>query len=116
MFSLDRTASRIVGGLFTFCVIVTISLAVGYCQQREKAAQARQEARVSKGTTNAAKDAVTVTDGVLRGEQGQRDLDQENRDAIQGTDNAKSDAGEAGRAGIRAICRRLPDEPACRRD
>lgn len=104
---------RAVSIAIAVCILILAGLTLAWCNARQDASRARQEARVSQGATKAAQEAVTVTDGVLRGEQTQRELDRVNNHDIARTENADEDAGAAGRAGLGALCGRLPDNPAC---
>ena len=87
MFGFDRTASRIVGGLVAFCVIVTLSLAVGWCQQREATKRAKAERNVAVATGKAL-DKVAAETPVIRQEQAEK---QREADQIPGADQRLPD-------------------------
>lgn len=87
--------------------LIIALLVVGYCSQRREAATARSEGRVATGQATAAKGAVETTDGQLKAETTNRDLEARNRQDILNAENADQAAGDAGDAGLRAICRRV---------
>jgi len=91
------------------CVVVAlifVGLTLAWCVERAKARQAAGEARVETSQANLGEDAGKRADAVREAEKANQDQTRANTDFITGADNANEDAGEAGRRGWIAYCRR----------
>jgi len=114
MFGLDKTAARIVQIGAIVVVLIFLGLTLAYCQSRRDAAVARSEAKVATGAANAGSAAVRATEGRYERDAATDAQTKSNADFIEGADNAEQDAGEAGRRGWIAYCRRVRDNhPKC---
>jgi len=114
MFGLDKTATRIVQ-IGAIVVILCFVLAVlTMCQARKDAATANAKAREATGQASAGSAAVRATEGRYERDAATDAQTKANADFIDGADNADQDAGEAGRRGWVAYCRRVRnDHPKC---
>lgn len=114
MFGLDKTAARIVQIGAIVVVLIFLGLTLAYCQSRQEAATARSEAKVATGAANAGNAAVGAIEGRYERDAATDAQTKSNADFIEGADNAEQDAGEAGRRGWIAYCRRVRDNhPKC---
>jgi hypothetical protein len=118
MFGLDKAATRIVQIGTLVAVLIFLGLTLAYCQSRREAAVARSEAKVATGAANAGNAAVGATEGRYRRDAATDAQTKSNADFIEGAANSRDEAGEAGRRGVVAWCRRLQarginDEPRC---
>ena len=107
MIQLDATARRIVTFGVLFVVLVFAGLTLAWCNSNDKAARSAAEGRVATGQANAGKGAVAATDGQLKAETSNRDLEARNRQDILNAENSNKDAGDAGSRGLRALCSRV---------
>lgn len=107
--TIDWRAWLIIGVVVTMCVLF-----IGWRCEAERAREAATDARLSQGQARAGQTANEIAADQAGREADQRDIDQTNAEEIRRTDNADQDAGDAGRAGLRALCRRMPDNPRCR--
>jgi len=114
MFGLDKTATRIVqtGAIVVFFCFVLAILTM--CSARREAATANAKAREATAQANAGSAAVRATEGRYERDAATDAQTKSNADFIEGADNAGQDAGEAGRRGWIAYCRRVRDNhPKC---
>lgn len=95
-------------------VLLIGGLGLGWKCAHDRAEREAAAADRARAQAEAERDAAAIADDQASREAESRALDQTNRDEIMEADNADEDAGEAGRAGLRAICRRLPNHPDCR--
>lgn len=114
MFGLDRAATRIVqiGAIVVaLCFLLAI---LTMCQARREAAVANAKAREATAQANAGSAAVRATEGRYERDAATDAQTKSNADFIEGADNAGQNAGEAGRRGWIAYCRRVRDNhPKC---
>lgn len=101
-------------GLIVLAVAVIGVLALGWKCSSDRERQASTRARVSDAQAEAGRGAAEIAADQTDAEADSRVLDAANRKDILETDNADEDAGDAGRAGLRAICNRMPTHPDCR--
>ena len=84
------------------------------CQARKEAATAHAKAREATAQAKAGSAAVRATEGRYERDAATDAQTKSNADFIDGADNAGQDAGEAGRRGWVAYCRRVRDNhPKC---
>ena len=114
MFGLDKASTRIVQ-IGAIVVVLCFVLAVlTMCQARKDAATANARAREATGQANAGSAAVRATEGRYERDAATDAQTKANTDFIGDADNAGQDAGEAGRRGWIAYCRRVRnDHPKC---
>lgn len=114
MFGLDKTATRIVqigAVIVALCLVMAV---VTMCQSRREAATANAKAREATAQANAGSAAVRAAEGRYERDAATDAQTKSNADFIEGADNAESDAGEAGRRGWIAYCRRMRNNhPKC---
>lgn len=114
MFVLDKTATRVVQIGAIVVVLIFLGLTLAYCQSRQEAATANAKAREATAQANAGSAAVRATEGRYERDAATDAQTKSNADFIQRADNAEQDAGEAGRRGWIAYCRRVRDNhPKC---
>jgi hypothetical protein len=111
---LDKLSTRFVQ-IGAVVVVLCFALAVlTMCQARKEAATANARAREATGQANAGSAAVRATEGRYERDAASDAQTKANADFIDGADNAEQDAGEAGRRGWVAYCRRVRnDHPKC---
>jgi len=114
MLGLDKLSTRFVQ-IGAVVVVLCFALAVlTMCQARKEAATANARAREATGQANAGSAAVRATEGRYERDAATDAQTKSNADFIEGAENAGQDAGEAGRRGWIAYCRRVRDEhPKC---
>jgi hypothetical protein len=114
MFGFDKAATRI-ASIIAFVVVLCLAMAVlTMCQARKDAATANAKAREATGQANAGSAAVRATEGRYERDAATDAQTKSNADFIEGADNGREDAGEAGRRGWIAYCRRVRDNhPKC---
>ena len=114
MFGLDRTATR-VASIIALVVVLCLAMAIlTMCQARKEAATSNAKAREATGQANAGSAAVRATEGRYERDAATDAQTKSNADFIEGAENAGQDAGEAGRRGWIAYCRRVRDNhPKC---
>ena len=114
MFGLDKWATRAVQVATLAVLLIFLILALAYGQSRREAATANAKAREATAQANAGSAAVRATEGRYERDAATDAQTNTNTDFIGGADNAKDDAGEAGRRGWIAYCRRVRnDHPQC---
>ena len=96
-------------------VVLIFALAIlTMCQSRREAATANAKAREATAQANAGSAAVRATERRYARDAATDAQTKSNADFIQDADNAEQDAGEAGRRGWIAYCRRVRnDNPKC---
>jgi hypothetical protein len=114
MFGLDKWGTRAVQ-VSAVAVALIFALAIlTMCQSRREAATANAKAREATAQANAGSAAVRATEGRYERDAATDAQTTENTDFIERADNAGQDAGEAGRRGWIAYCRRVRDNhPKC---
>ena len=114
MFGLDKTATRIVQIGTLAVVLIFLGLTLAYCQSRKDAATANAKAREATAQANAGSAAVRATEGRYERDAATDAQTKSNADFIEGADNAKESAGDAGVRGRAAYCRRMRNnDPIC---
>jgi hypothetical protein len=99
-------------------VLIVVLLFVGailtMCSARREAAVANAKAREATAQANSGSAAVRATEGRYERDAATDAQTKSNADFIEDADNAEQDAGEAGRRGWIAYCRRVRDNhPKC---
>jgi len=114
MFGLDKTATRVVQ-IGAIVVVLCFALAIlTMCNARKDAATANAKAREATAQANAGSAAVRATEGRYERDAATDAQTKSNADFIEGADNAKESAGEAGLRGRAAYCRRMRNnDPIC---
>lgn len=118
MFGLDRTATRVVR-IGAIVAVLCFALAIlTMCNARKEAATANAKAREATAQANAGSAAVRATEGRYERDAATDAQTKSNADFIEGAENSRDEAGEAGRRGVVAWCRRLRaqgvnNEPRC---
>ena len=114
MFGLDKTAARIIQVGAVIVVLLFVGAALTMCQSRREAATAHAKAREATAQANAGSAAVRATEGRYERDAATDAQTKSNADFIEDAENAGQDAGEAGRRGWIAYCRRVRnDHPKC---
>jgi type VI protein secretion system component VasK len=84
------------------------------CQARKEAATAHAKAREATAQANAGSAAVRATEGRYERDAATDAQTKSNADFIEGAENGRQDAGEAGLRGRVAYCRRMRNnDPIC---
>ena len=95
-------------------VLIFLGLTLAYCQSRQEAATANAKTREATAQANAGSAAVRATEGRYERDAATDAQTKSNADFIEDAENAGQDAGEAGRRGWVAYCRRVRDNhPKC---
>lgn len=114
MLGLDKLSTRFVQIGAVVVVLCFVLAVLTMCQARKEAATANAKAREATGQASAGSAAVRATEGRYERDAATDAQTQANADFIEGADNAEQDAGEAGRRGWVAYCRRVRnDHPKC---
>lgn len=107
-------SSRIISIAAAVAVLVAVGLILTMCNARKEAATANAKAREATAQANAGSAAVRATEGRYERDAATDAQTKSNADFIEDADNANQEAGEAGRRGWIAYCRRVRDNhPKC---
>ena len=114
MLNLDKTAARVVQIGALVVVLLFAGAILTMCSARKEAATANAKAREATAQANAGSAAVRATEGRYERDAATDAQTKSNADFIEDAENAGQDAGEAGRRGWIAYCRRVRnDHPKC---
>jgi hypothetical protein len=104
---LDAVVRRVVVLVGLGLLLIVVGLTVGYCSEREATARAKFEGRVADTQAGLGAAAATTTAGQVQAEADNAAQTGRNREDIFNAENAHQSAGDAGDAGLRALCRRV---------
>ena len=90
----------------TVALLIIAVLALSWCSERDRARQAGGKADLAAAQSGLGADALRRADNLAKAESENRAATQANTEMITGAENAGDDAGEAGRLGLVAWCRR----------
>lgn len=114
MFGFDKATARIVQVGAVIVVLLFAGATLTMWQSRKEAAMAHAKAREATAQANAGSAAVRATEGRYERDAATDAQTKSNADFIDGAENARESAGEAGRRGWIAYCRRVRnDHPKC---
>ena len=95
-------------------VLIFVGTILTMCQARKEAATAHAKAREATAQANAGSAAVRATEGRYERDAATDAQTKSNADFIEGAENGRQDAGEAGLRGRVAYCRRMRNnDPIC---
>lgn len=115
--SLDKAVQRIIGWLLVAVVLGALLLAVSTCHNLRQAQDRRAEDRVADAQAKAAERAIDTQAKATKDAEAVDTTTRNNQRDILNADNAKQDAGDAGRILRDGLCARrvYADHPSCKR-
>lgn len=115
MFGPSDTLTKILSAIALVIVLVVMLLTLGYCSQREKTKRSATQAEIAQAQAGLGRDALNKEGAINTSERENAAQTEKNRQNIEGANNAKDSAGDAGERGLRALCQRVQyrSDPRC---
>lgn len=97
-------------------LLILIGLSMAWCGKSKEAQRLKAESKVAEAQANAGKKATDIQADATRNQQATDDQTRINQGTILNADNAKQDAGDAGRKLTNALCARrvYANHPQCK--